>query len=128
MRQRDTLHSSPSTLELNIYSATRDILSILSRQAGTSKSTELSGHRSTLSSQSLRHLKHSGSWKSPYSHLGHTEACAFFNMYSTLSRLNHVTSLATTYIMILLGLISVSSYLSLPVVDGGRIEVKDLIL
>jgi signal peptidase complex subunit 3 len=49
-------------------------------------------------------------------------------MYSTLSRLNHVTSLATTYIMILLGLISVSSYLSLPVVDGGRIEVKDLIL
>lgn len=48
MRQRDTLHSSPSTLELNIYRATRDILSILSRQPGTSKSTELSGYRSLL--------------------------------------------------------------------------------
>ncbi|WVF69024.1 hypothetical protein IAT40_003798 [Kwoniella sp. CBS 6097] len=49
-------------------------------------------------------------------------------MYSTLQRLNHLSSLATTYIMILLGLISVASFLALPQVDVGRVDVKDLVL
>lgn len=49
-------------------------------------------------------------------------------MYSTLQRLNHLSSLATTYIMILLGLISVASFLSIPSVDNGKIDVKDLIM
>jgi signal peptidase complex subunit 3 len=49
-------------------------------------------------------------------------------MYSSLQRLNHLTSLATTYIMILLGLISIASFLSLPTVELGKIEVRDLIM
>ncbi|WWC88633.1 uncharacterized protein L201_003546 [Kwoniella dendrophila CBS 6074] len=49
-------------------------------------------------------------------------------MYSTLQRLNHITSLATTYVMILLGLISIASYLRIPSVDVGKVEVKDLII
>nr|XP_018262144.1 signal peptidase [Kwoniella dejecticola CBS 10117]OBR84302.1 signal peptidase [Kwoniella dejecticola CBS 10117] len=49
-------------------------------------------------------------------------------MYSTLQRLNHISSLATTYVMILLGLISIASFLSLPSVDVGKVEIKDLIV
>jgi signal peptidase complex subunit 3 len=49
-------------------------------------------------------------------------------MYSSLQRLNQLTSLATTYLMILMGLISIASFLSLPTVDPGRIDVKDLIM
>ncbi|WWC70963.1 uncharacterized protein I206_104916 [Kwoniella pini CBS 10737] len=49
-------------------------------------------------------------------------------MYSTLQRLNHISSLATTYVMILLGFISIASFLSLPSVDVGNVEVKDLII
>lgn len=49
-------------------------------------------------------------------------------MYSTLQRLNNLTSLATTYVMILLGLISIASFLSVPSVDNGSIDIKDLIM
>ncbi len=49
-------------------------------------------------------------------------------MYSTFQRLNHLSSLATTYIMILLGLISIASFLTLPSVDIGKVDVKDLIM
>lgn len=49
-------------------------------------------------------------------------------MYSTLQRTNHISSLATTYILILLGLISVASFLTLPSVDVGTIDVKDIIV
>lgn len=49
-------------------------------------------------------------------------------MYSTLQRANHISSLATTYILILLGLISVASFLTLPSVDVGLIDVKDIIV
>ena len=49
-------------------------------------------------------------------------------MYSTFQRLNNLTSLATTYIMILLGLISVASFLALPQVELGKIDIKDLIM
>ncbi|WRT67986.1 uncharacterized protein IL334_004961 [Kwoniella shivajii] len=49
-------------------------------------------------------------------------------MYSTLQRLNHLSSLATTYIMILLGLISIASFLSHPSVNTGNVEIKDLII
>lgn len=49
-------------------------------------------------------------------------------MFSSLQRLNHITSLATTYVMILLGLISVASYLALPPVPLGKLDVKDLIM
>ncbi|WVR06531.1 hypothetical protein IAU60_003562 [Kwoniella sp. DSM 27419] len=49
-------------------------------------------------------------------------------MHSSLQRLNHLSSLATTYILILLGLISVASFLALPSVDIGSVDVKDLIL
>ncbi|KAL0240534.1 hypothetical protein I308_106328 [Cryptococcus tetragattii IND107] len=49
-------------------------------------------------------------------------------MYSTLQRANHISSLATTYILILLGLISVASFLTLPSVDVGSIDVKDIIV
>jgi signal peptidase complex subunit 3 len=49
-------------------------------------------------------------------------------MFSSLQRLNHITSLATTYVMILLGLISVASYLALPAVPLGKLDVKDLIM
>ncbi|WVQ96534.1 hypothetical protein IAU59_003639 [Kwoniella sp. CBS 9459] len=49
-------------------------------------------------------------------------------MYSTLQRLNHLSSLATTYIMILLGLISVASFLALPQVDVGKVDIRDLVL
>ncbi|XAO27598.1 hypothetical protein I312_106454 [Cryptococcus bacillisporus CA1280] len=49
-------------------------------------------------------------------------------MYSTLQRANHISSLATTYILILLGLISVASFLTLPSVDVGSVDVKDIIV
>jgi len=49
-------------------------------------------------------------------------------MYSTLQRLNNITSLATTYVMILLGLISIASFLSVPTIDPGNINIKDLIV
>ncbi|KAK8858773.1 hypothetical protein IAR55_003003 [Kwoniella newhampshirensis] len=49
-------------------------------------------------------------------------------MYSTLQRLNHLSSLATTYIMILLGLVSIASLFALPTVDVGKVDVKDLIV
>lgn len=49
-------------------------------------------------------------------------------MYSTLQRLNNLTSLATTYVMVLLGLISIASFLSVPSVDTGSIDIKDLIM
>jgi signal peptidase complex subunit 3 len=49
-------------------------------------------------------------------------------MYSTVQRLNNITSLATTYIMILLGLISVASFLSVPTHEPGNIDIKDLIV
>lgn len=49
-------------------------------------------------------------------------------MYSTLQRANHISSLATTYVLILLGLISIASFLSLPSVDLGSIDVKDIIV
>jgi hypothetical protein len=50
------------------------------------------------------------------------------NMYSTLQRLNNITSLATTYVMILMGLISIASFLSVPSIEPGNIDVKDLIM
>ncbi|KAI9634708.1 putative signal peptidase [Dioszegia hungarica] len=49
-------------------------------------------------------------------------------MYSTLNRLNHLSSLATTYILILLGLISISSLITLPTVNIGKVDIKDLIV
>ena len=49
-------------------------------------------------------------------------------MYSSLQRLNHLSSLATTYIMVLLALISAASFLTLPSVDGGKVDIKDLIM
>lgn len=49
-------------------------------------------------------------------------------MYSTLNRLNHLSSLATTYVLVLLGLISVASYLAVPPVNVGKIDIKDLIM
>jgi len=49
-------------------------------------------------------------------------------MYSTLQRLNHLSSLATTFVMILLGLVSLASLVSLPTVNPGRIDVNDLIM
>ena len=49
-------------------------------------------------------------------------------MHSSLNRLNHLSSLATTYILILLGLISLASYYTLPAVDVGRVDIKDLIV
>ncbi|RXK40324.1 signal peptidase [Tremella mesenterica] len=49
-------------------------------------------------------------------------------MHSTFQRLNNITSLATTYLMVLLSLISIASYLALPPVNMGRIDVKDLII
>jgi signal peptidase complex subunit 3 len=49
-------------------------------------------------------------------------------MYTTFQRLNHLTSLATTYIMVLLGLISIASFLALPPVSVGKVDVKDLIV
>jgi len=52
----------------------------------------------------------------------------FAKMYSTLQRLNHLSSLATTYIMILLSLISIASFLLQPTVHLGKIDIKDLIM
>jgi signal peptidase complex subunit 3 len=49
-------------------------------------------------------------------------------MYSSLTRLNHLSSLATTYILILLGCISVASLVALPTVNVGKVDVKDLIM
>ncbi|KAK4689697.1 signal peptidase complex subunit 3, partial [Tremellales sp. Uapishka_1] len=49
-------------------------------------------------------------------------------MYSSFSRLNQISSLAMTCIMVLLGLISIASFLSLPLVEQGRIDVRDLII
>ena len=49
-------------------------------------------------------------------------------MHSTLQRLNHLFSLSSTYMMILLGLISIASFLSQPAVEMGKIDVKDLIM
>lgn len=70
------------------------------------------------------------------SRLGHTPIAAILLavhpsctiMYSTLNRLNHLSSLATTYILILLGLISISSLITLPTVNIGKVDIKDLIV
>ncbi|WVQ73373.1 hypothetical protein IAR50_002942 [Cryptococcus sp. DSM 104548] len=49
-------------------------------------------------------------------------------MYSTLQRVNHLSSLATTYILALLALVSLASFLALPPVNVGNVDVKDIIL
>ena len=49
-------------------------------------------------------------------------------MHSSLQRLNHLTSTATTYVLILLALISITSWLSLPPVPLGDLEIKDLLM
>nr|ODN89769.1 signal peptidase [Cryptococcus depauperatus CBS 7855] len=49
-------------------------------------------------------------------------------MYSTFQRANNIFSLATTYALIFLGLVSIASFLSLPTVDVGSITVKDIII
>lgn len=49
-------------------------------------------------------------------------------MYSALQRLNHLSSLATTYVMVLFGLISFASFLAQPAVNVGKVDVKDLIV
>ncbi|ORX37209.1 putative signal peptidase [Kockovaella imperatae] len=49
-------------------------------------------------------------------------------MHSTLQRLNHISSTATTYVLILLSLISITSYLTLPPVAPGKLEIRDLIV
>jgi hypothetical protein len=47
-------------------------------------------------------------------------------MYSTLQRLQNVTSLATSFVLALLFGISLSSYLTIPQVELGSIEVNKL--
>ncbi|ODN93399.1 signal peptidase [Cryptococcus wingfieldii CBS 7118] len=49
-------------------------------------------------------------------------------MYSTVQRLNHLSSLATTYLLALLALVSLASFLAQPPVSVGSVHVKDLIL
>ncbi|KAL7420767.1 Signal peptidase complex subunit [Cryptotrichosporon argae] len=49
-------------------------------------------------------------------------------MYSTYQRANHLLSLSTTCAMILLALVAVASWASLPAVAPGRVEIKDLIV
>ncbi|WOO76813.1 Adipocyte-related X-chromosome0 expressed sequence 2 [Vanrija pseudolonga] len=49
-------------------------------------------------------------------------------MYSTLQRLNHFGSISTTFIVVLLSLISLASFLTQPVPEVGKIAVSDLIV
>lgn len=49
-------------------------------------------------------------------------------MYSTLQRLNHFGSISTTFIVVLLSLISIASFLTQPVPEVGKIAVSDLIV
>jgi signal peptidase complex subunit 3 len=49
-------------------------------------------------------------------------------MHSSLNRLNHLSSLATTYVLVLLGLISLASYYTLPPVELGRVDINDFIM
>jgi signal peptidase complex subunit 3 len=49
-------------------------------------------------------------------------------MYSTLQRLNHYGSISTTFIMVLLGLISLASFLTLPALEPGTVTVNDLLV
>ncbi|CAK9784417.1 putative signal peptidase [Cutaneotrichosporon oleaginosum] len=49
-------------------------------------------------------------------------------MYSTLQRLNHYGSISTTFVMVLLGLISLASFFTLPAVEPGTVSVNDLIV
>lgn len=49
-------------------------------------------------------------------------------MFSTLQRLNHYGSVSTTFIMVLLGLISLASYLTLPQLEPGSININSLLV
>lgn len=49
-------------------------------------------------------------------------------MYSTLQRLNHLGSISTTFVMVLLALVSLSSFYTQPAVDVGVVNVHDLIV
>ncbi|KAL1413131.1 hypothetical protein Q8F55_000880 [Vanrija albida] len=49
-------------------------------------------------------------------------------MYSTLQRLNHFGSISTTFIVVLLSLISVASFLTQPVPEVATLSVSDLIV
>lgn len=49
-------------------------------------------------------------------------------MYSTLQRLNHFASISTTFLMVLLGLVSLAGFLAKPAVDVGVVNVHDLIV
>ncbi|BEJ17041.1 hypothetical protein CspHIS471_0604420 [Cutaneotrichosporon sp. HIS471] len=49
-------------------------------------------------------------------------------MYSTLQRLNHYGSISTTFVMVLLGLISLASFFTLPVIEPGSVSVNDVII
>lgn len=49
-------------------------------------------------------------------------------MYSTLQRLNHYASISTTFVMVLLGLISLASFFTLPQIEPGTVKVNDLIM
>jgi signal peptidase complex subunit 3 len=49
-------------------------------------------------------------------------------MYSTTQRLNHLASISTTFVMVLLGLIAAASFLTQPEVEGGKLEVHDLVV
>jgi signal peptidase complex subunit 3 len=49
-------------------------------------------------------------------------------MYSTFQRLNQLSSLATTAVMVLLGLISLASWYHQPTPAPGKIDVKSLMM
>jgi signal peptidase complex subunit 3 len=49
-------------------------------------------------------------------------------MFSTIQRLNHLASVSTTFVMVLLALISAASFFTQPAVEGGKIEVSDLVV
>ncbi|GMK57305.1 hypothetical protein CspeluHIS016_0401390 [Cutaneotrichosporon spelunceum] len=49
-------------------------------------------------------------------------------MYSTLQRLNHYGSISTTFVMVLLGLISLASFCTLPAIKNGTVTVNDVIV
>lgn len=49
-------------------------------------------------------------------------------MYSTFQRLNQLSSLATTAVMVLLGLISLASWYHQPTLAPGKIDVKSLMM
>lgn len=49
-------------------------------------------------------------------------------MYSTLQRLNYYGSISTTFVMVLLGLISLASYVTLPDLPPGTVTVNSLVV